>query len=354
MKASNKLSSEAMKLAEVLFPLIVAVPSLIKKTNFLNTCYLKPIESRYPKSEAIHPVMQPHRKLNEGQKVSQEMYTKAFELINAHDGTPYPCSQSETNFHNSGKFIHRNKGPFVSAIEATAEVVRHNNETRRIPPLESAAIDRLIDAILDAEENGYAPDIIVKAFSDLDLVFFGGRLRGNVCVQWASDAYFQQWHAPTGTWGFTVRPQPGEFGQCRVKLNAKTILQDASTDTPFKTMFGTVLHEMCHAYEHVRCYPQECDQRDGHDKHFRTKIHAVHRRAYPLLGLWAIDRREPYRKDHFMSQEWSREWRDMKCEQREHCRNESQHGEGAERSSKAKVGKSKKSRGKVEGECVMM
>lgn len=97
-----------------------------------------------------------------------------------------------------------------------------------------------------------------------------------------------------------------------MRLNAKTILLDVSTDTPFKTMFGTMLHEMCHAYEHVRCFPEECDQGDGHDKHFRTKIHAVHRRAHNLLGLWAIDKRESYRKDHFMSQEWSNEWTDAR------------------------------------------
>ena len=142
-------------------------------------------------------------------------------------------------------------------------------------------------------------------------MFFDGRLRGNVCVQWVSDEYFQQWHVPPGAWGFTVRPQPGELGQCRVKLNAKTILLDPSIDNSFKTMVGTMLHEMCHAYEQVRCFPGDCDQGDGHDKHFRTKIHAVHRRAHHLLGMWAIDKRESYREDHFMSQSWSGEWRDI-------------------------------------------
>lgn len=71
----------------------------------------------------------------------------------------------------------------MSAIEATIELVRHNKETRKVPPRESAAIERLIEYILDAEENGYGPDVIVKAFADLDLVFFDERLRGNVCVQ---------------------------------------------------------------------------------------------------------------------------------------------------------------------------
>lgn len=292
--------------------------------------------------------------IKEGQKVSQHMYKQAFEPVNAKSGTHYLCSQSDITFHHCEKFPHPNKGPFVSAIEATSEIVRHNKETRKVPPLELAAIDRLIDAILDAEDNGYGPDIIIKAFVDLDLVFFDGRLRGNVCVQWASDEYFQKWQVAPGAWGFTVRPQRGEMGQCRVYLNAKTILLDPSTDSPFKTMFGTLLHEMCHAYEHIRCFPEECEQGDGHDKHFRTRIHAVHRRAYHLLGLWAIDKRESYRKDHFMSQDWAKEWRDIKDDTKgERSKHDQAVGHG-DHSVRVKAQKNKKYGSQVEAECVIM
>ena len=297
-----------------------------------------------------------HRRNNigEGQNVSQHMYRQAFEPVDADSGTQYLCSQSEINFHRRGRLPHSNTGPFVSAIEATSEIVRHNKETRKIPPLELAAIDRLIDAILDAEDKGYGPDITIKAFADLDLVFFNGRLRGNVCVQWASDEYFQKWQVPPGTWGLTVRPQRGEMGQCRLYLNAKTILLDPSTDVPFKTMFGTLLHEMCHAYEHVRCFPEECDLGDGHDKHFRTKIHAVHRRAYHLLGLWAIDKRESYRLDHFMSQDWAKEWRDTtndtKRQRNKHYKVE-EHGD---HSIRVKAERIKKDGSQAKAECIIM
>ena len=286
-------------------------------------------------------------------QASQQMYRAAFEPIRADGGTPYPCGQSEIDFHRRGKVSSPNKGPFVSAIDATMEVVQHNNETRKVPPLELAAIDRLIDAILDAEEYGYGPDIIVKAFADLDLVFFNGRLRGNVCAEWASDEYFQRWRVPSGAWGFTVKPHHGESGQCRVKLNAKTILLDPSTDLAFKTMFGTMLHEMCHAYEHVRCFPEDCDPGDGHDKHFRTKIHAVHRRAHHLLGLWAIDNRESYTKDHFMSQEWSGEWKKTNGDKKMQISQKSKGGESQESRKKADARKGRRVK-QVEGECVMM
>ena len=276
------------------------------------------------------------------------MYQEAFEPFQTNKGTQYHCSQSQLDFHHHGKFAHPNKGPFVSAIDATSEIVWQNKETRNIPPVETAAIERLIDSILDAEEYGYSPDLIVKAFTDLDLVFFNGKLRGNVCVQWASDEYFQRWKVPAGTWGFTVRPQPGGVGQCQIKLNAKTILVDPSTDTPFKTMFGTMLHEMCHAYEFIRCLAKDCDLGDGHDEYFRTRIHAVHRRAFHLLGLWAIDKRESYRKDHLMSQDWDKEWRDTKNEQGQ----TSKHGESEERGKYMK--KHRHSKVGKKGECLIM
>ena len=288
------------------------------------------------------------KKAQKEHEICRNMYQKAFELFHTNRGTQYLCSQSQLDFHHRGKFLHPNKGPFVSAIAATSEIVWHNKETRNIPPLETAAINRLIDAILDVEEYGYSPDLIVKAFADLDLVFFNGKLRGNVCVQWASDEYFQRWKVPAGTWGFTVRPQPGEVGQCRIKLNARTILVDPSTDTPFKTMFGTMLHEMCHAYEFVRCLANDCDPGDGHDEYFRTRIHAVHRRAWHLLGLWAIDKRESYRKDHLMSQDWDKEWRDTRNEQgqsRKHGESEAR-GKYREKHRDSKIGK--------KGECSIM
>ena len=246
------------------------------------------------------------------------------------------------------------KGPSVSAVEATSEIVWHNKETRKVAPTESAVTDRLLDAVLDPEEYRYGPNIIVKAFPNLDLVFFKGRLRSNVCVQWASDKYFQQWQVPPGAWGFSVRPQRGESGQCLVKLNAKTILLDPSTDTSFKTMFGTMLHEMCHAYEYVGCFPEECDQGDGHDKHFRTKIHAVHRRAQHLLGLWAIDKRESYRKGHFMSQDWFKEWRDMDGTIRGQSSKEDKVGDVRSEVQDPRLMLARGKGGRVEAECVTM
>lgn len=40
-----------------------------------------------------------------------------------------------------GKFLQLNKGPFVSAIEVTSKTVWHSKEKRKVPPVESAAVN---------------------------------------------------------------------------------------------------------------------------------------------------------------------------------------------------------------------
>ena len=113
-------------------------------------------------------------------------------------------------------------------------------------------------------------------------------------------------------------------------------------------------HEMRNAYEHVRCFPEDCDQGDGRDEHLRTNIHAVHRRAHHLLGLWAIDQREAYRKDHFMSQNWLGEWRDTNSNKKGGSSKHNKSGVGRERSKICENNSGRKGGGLVKSECVMM
>lgn len=70
------------------------------------------------------------------------------------------------------------------------------------------------------------------------------------------------------------------------------------TPNPFESMIGTLLHEMCHAYEDVRS-PRDIESGDGHGKLFGTRIAVVHKRALRILGLWAIERGELHKQHHF-------------------------------------------------------
>lgn len=106
---------------------------------------------------------------------SEEAYQQAFLPVHTDTGTPYPCNQSDLEVHNAGIFRRPNNRPFVSAMEATAEIMLHNHVTRRVPPTELIAIDNLKKTIEAVEKRmDFGPDLVVKAFGDLDLLFFAG------------------------------------------------------------------------------------------------------------------------------------------------------------------------------------
>ena len=259
----------------------------------------KPDKFDYTDDKPVpHP--EPRHKEKIGKKeLKEQLFQQALQPFNQHSGTLYPCSQVEIDSHRENVFPNRNNGPFVTSREATKEVM-WQNDTKRITPIlfETGAIKRLLWAASCAQGGLIlGPDVVIKAFADLDLVFFGGRLRNHVTVQWRADI-----HAPGRVWGTCERPRRGEEGQCRIKLNASMIFKEAWTQrtrNPFESMMGTLLHEMCHAYEGVRS-PHDIEPgNDGHGKLFATRIAVVHKRALQILGLWAIERGEPYKQYHF-------------------------------------------------------
>ena len=245
-----------------------------------------------------HP--KPNHKRSTGKKeLREQLFRQALQPFKTDTGTPYPCSQAEIDFHQKNVFPTRNKGPFVTSREATKEVM-WQNDTKRITPIlfEKEAIKRLFWAASCAQDGlTLGPDVAIKAFADLDLVFFAGRLRNHVTVQWQADI-----GTPNPVWGICSRPRHGEEGQCRIKLNASLIFKEGwtqGTRNPFESMIGTLLHEMSHAYEDVRS-PHDIEPGDGgHGKLFETRIAVVHKRALQILGLWAIERGEPYKQYYF-------------------------------------------------------
>ncbi|CAF9942428.1 MAG: hypothetical protein ALECFALPRED_009742 [Alectoria fallacina] len=229
-------------------------------------------------------------------KFNKKLYESALQPFSEKGGSPYPCKQSEIDFHQKGVFAKPNKGPFVSAMQATEEIMRWNDEKRAPPRDELAIIRDLTIAVHDAEKNlHFGPDLVIKTFADLDRIFFGGRLRGNVAVSWVSNLS----HGTRGAYGETEFHKPGS---CHIRLSAEAILLQKWTKVgknPVATMFGTLLHEMCHAYGFVRC-PEESLRGDAHGKHFSTKIGVIHDRAVRILGTWAVEDWEPYKQQFFL------------------------------------------------------
>lgn len=134
--------------------------------------------------------------LREPGRECQRSYDEAFQPFFADRGIRYPCLQSDIDLHrwntflgpNACPFPAPNLGPFVSRIEATSEVMWQNDQRRKHSVTEHVAIADLQYLVRVSAERRIGQDIVVKAFDDLDTVFFGGRPRGNVVVSWASDA----------------------------------------------------------------------------------------------------------------------------------------------------------------------
>jgi len=239
---------------------------------------------------------------------NNEIQAEALEPFREDKGTIYPTVQAELDFHQAYKFHLRNRGPFIEPLQASTALMQHNSPGRLIRAEEQAAIKRLLDLVLDVEDGyKWGPDVAIKCFADLDLVFFGGHLSGNVVVKWAScekDRRLRIFHS-NKSYGLTEYRLFREKGQTRIVLNTDALLTDGRCLLSFRMMFSTLLHEMCHAYDLVVC-PRPwllMGWEDAHGEHFCLRLTAVHRRAERLLGLCAIDEWEPYDRHHYFADE---------------------------------------------------
>ena len=248
---------------------------------------------------------------NNVKEIREQLFQEAFQPISLDTGTPYACSEADIDFHRRGVF---KKDPdpyaFVDCRMATKEVLWQNDARRPPTGDEEAALDRLYGVFQSVkDELTIAPDLVIKAFSDLDLVFFGGRLRGNVAVQWVEDEFFCDREKPLTVRGHcSVYHNDGSRisldGRCHIRLNATIVFRlgwkKPGDPEPWQQMIGSLLHEMCHAYEVVRS-PREKEPPDGSKGHgplFNTRISVVHKRALRMLGMFAISRHKNYKQFH--------------------------------------------------------
>ena len=176
---------------------------------------------------------------------AEYLYKSSSDKFYAEYGSFYPCSQNELDFHRRGRFSRKNKGPFVSLLEATEEVMVQNDERRRPPIAEIDAISNLANVVGDRTYR-YHPDLVIKAFNDLDTVFFGGRLHDNVLVSWANSKECAEIELDVGrSFGCTESRSPEEKGQARIFLNARVMfLENSEDENPLRAMFCTLLHEV--------------------------------------------------------------------------------------------------------------
>ena len=171
-----------------------------------------------------------------------ELRALALRPVQLNRGTPYPCSGSQlrdTITHDSHP---RRSSDYVSADEASREILNHNALGRNLSRGECDAISRLESIVLTCMSGriSWTPDLIIKAFCDIDRVFFLGLLRGHVHVEWKPASYFT--NAASNRIRFAITTPLGG-GKARIRLNAHAILGSVGFP-PFKEMWRIMLHEM--------------------------------------------------------------------------------------------------------------
>ena len=165
-----------------------------------------------------------------------ELYALAFGIVRSNRGSYYNCSQETINW--ATQFHYGHSGEYISARHAVEEIVRQNDLRRRSTSSERDAIHRLRAAINWSERNRWGPDLVIKAFLDLDRIFFCGRLRGIVKVKWKRNL-----HSPHMA-GICKKDQDRpNSGRREIWLNADKILRTRE-HRPFQEMWATILHEM--------------------------------------------------------------------------------------------------------------
>lgn len=200
----------------------------------------------HPSIPQIHetmPVFRPSTRLpNRWVSRPAELRALALEPVRLNYGTLYPCSGSQlhdTITHNTRP---RRSSEYVSADKASREIQTHNTLGRNLSQGEYDAIRRLESLVITCMSGriSWTPDLIIKAFCDIDRVFFLGLLRGHVHVEWTPASSFAP--APSGRTRF-AKTTPLGGGKARIRLNAHAILGSVGFP-PFKVMWRVMLHEM--------------------------------------------------------------------------------------------------------------
>lgn len=171
------------------------------------------------------------------------LYQAAHKPVREDKGTPYPCKQQDLD----GCLKHRHdnsKARYITPDKACDELCRWLNYWKDPDKSSSAALQRLKDGL---KLDPWGPDLVIKAFKDLDLAFFKGTLLGNVRVKWICRTEWQEicsGKRESSKHAVAYTEMDGH-AQCYIALNASAHLLDPTTPKPYREMWRTMLHEMC-------------------------------------------------------------------------------------------------------------
>lgn len=227
------------KLCWICLPLypVHPLPALLRLSNS-SKAVLKLAHPYVYANMPVHRPRNPRERNWIADRPRQALRDVAFRPVRRNRGTDYPCTENE--LRDTVNSRPRRNSSFVSAHRASHEIWAHNDLGKNLTGAEYDAIRRLEGVILDVMQGrmNWGPDIVIKAFCDLDLVFFKGYLRGRVWVEWKSASSFP---APNAGGAYYGRCTPMGDGKARIRLNADAVF---GNPTPWKHLWNTILHEM--------------------------------------------------------------------------------------------------------------
>ncbi|KAL9612758.1 MAG: hypothetical protein Q9167_002643 [Letrouitia subvulpina] len=173
---------------------------------------------------------------------NERLYRLALTPISTHTGYPYPCRQEDLDSYSRkkkstlfGEFLRDIVLWWPESIDAVIRDIEAYLDPDRPPSAEErSAMDRLYKALC-LKGGEWTPDVPIKAFRDLDTVFFQGRLSGNVKVGWVRSTQITTPNS-IGTTIYRFN------GQSEIALDADYHIFEAQY--PWKSMWQTLIHEM--------------------------------------------------------------------------------------------------------------
>ena len=166
----------------------------------------------------------------QGPKTAADMQTeiqRSSRAVRPTNGTRYPCTKEDLAVAQ-GLIPYVSPVPLVSAEEAIIRVLRWNHIDTIPKARESQAIQRFAAAV----KQPFGPDLAIKAYRDLDLIFFGGLLFGNSLVTWV----FQ----PQEDWLGITQSGFHRGRMSKISMNAG-LIWIMGHDDPYKIMISTLL-----------------------------------------------------------------------------------------------------------------
>ena len=163
-------------------------------------------------------------------------------------GNRYPRCDEQQLYEQShaielcSRFFRADGFHHVSLDQAAAELINFV----RIPPNTTQQL--IIDDLLDAfNHDSWMPELVIKAFGDLDKIYFNGIMKRKVQIEWccnpveeAASPLFPYAYAMTFQQDHTVIPT------AKIVLNAEVLFKLAYFESRRRKVWGTVIHEMVH------------------------------------------------------------------------------------------------------------